>query len=47
MRFSVFVFDSEVILLPGGLAELSLRLWLIVMGVNVPKWEEKARRLAS
>jgi len=29
------------ILLPPGIAELSLCLWLIVMGVNVPKWEEK------
>jgi hypothetical protein len=38
---------SPGILLPGGLAELTLCLWLIVMGVNVPKWEEKANRLAS
>lgn len=30
----------------GFLAELSLCLWLIVMGVNVPRWQEKtnARR---
>jgi hypothetical protein len=26
----------------GFVAELSLCLWLIVMGVNVQKWEEKA-----
>lgn len=35
------------ILIPPGIAELSLCLWLIVMGVNVPKWNEKANRLAS
>jgi hypothetical protein len=27
----------------GFVAELSLCLWLLVMGVNVQKWEEKAR----
>lgn len=27
----------------GGIAELALSLWLIAMGVNVRKWEEKAR----
>jgi hypothetical protein len=26
----------------GGIAELSLTLWLIVLGVNAPKWEERA-----
>ena len=26
----------------GGIAALSLTLWLIVMGVNALKWEEKA-----
>ncbi len=26
----------------GGIAELALSLWLVVMGVNVPKWEERA-----
>jgi hypothetical protein len=31
----------------GGVAELSLTLWLIVIGVNVPKWEEKANYLLS
>jgi hypothetical protein len=29
-----------LILLPPGIAELSLCLWLIVVGVNVPKWRE-------
>jgi hypothetical protein len=33
----------------GFVAELSLCLWLIVMGVNVPKWLEKtsARRVGD
>lgn len=35
------------ILVPAGLSELILCLWLIVMGVNVPKWREKTSRLAS
>jgi hypothetical protein len=30
------------ILIPSFIGELSLCLWLIVMGVDVPKWEEKA-----
>ncbi len=29
-----------------GVGEIVLTLWLLVMGVNVPKWEEKANRLA-
>ena len=29
------------ILIPSFIGELSLCLWLLVMGVNVPKWEEK------
>ena len=29
-------------LAPGILGEGSLTLWLIVIGVNVPKWEKKA-----
>jgi hypothetical protein len=29
-----------------GIGEISLTLWLLVMGVNVTKWEEKARALA-
>jgi hypothetical protein len=30
-----------------GLGELALMLWLLVMGVDVAKWEAKANRLAS
>ena len=30
------------ILVPPGLAELLFCLWLLVFGVNVPRWEEKA-----
>ena len=30
------------IMLPAGVAEISLTLWLIIVGVNVPKWQEKA-----
>jgi hypothetical protein len=30
------------ILLPSGIAELSLSLWLVVMSVNLSKWQEKA-----
>jgi hypothetical protein len=29
------------LLLPGFLAELGLCLWLIVKGVNLPKWEQR------
>jgi uncharacterized protein DUF4386 len=32
------------ILLPPAVAEISLCLWLIVMGVDVPKWQERASR---
>ncbi len=32
---------SPGILVPAGVPELILCLWLIVKGVNVPKWEEK------
>lgn len=35
------------ILLPGFIAETLLCLWLLVKGVNVPKWQEKARMVAS
>ena len=35
------------ILLPSGVAELSLSLWLIVRGVNLSKWEETASGTAS
>jgi len=31
------------IVLPAGLAELTFSLWLIVMGVNVSKWEPQAK----
>ncbi|MDE2195943.1 MAG: DUF4386 domain-containing protein [Gammaproteobacteria bacterium] len=30
-------------LLPAGLSELTFCLWLLVMGVNAGKWQEKAR----
>lgn len=30
------------ILMPGGAGELSLSLWLLLMGVNIPKWEKQA-----
>ena len=30
------------VLIPAFIAEVSLCLWLIVMGVNVPKWEKQA-----
>lgn len=32
------------ILLPGFFAELGLTLWLLIMGVNLPKWREQAAR---
>jgi hypothetical protein len=45
--FAIFLLPALVARLPdigmlGGIAELALSLWLMVMGVNVPKWEEKA-----
>jgi uncharacterized protein DUF4386 len=43
-KYAAMIFP---ILIPGGVSELALSLWLIVKGVNVPKWEEKAGRLAS
>lgn len=36
-----------VILLPPFVAELSLGLWLLIKGVNLPVWEQKARRPLS
>jgi hypothetical protein len=36
-------FLSPYILLLGFLAELSLCLWLLVVGVNVQQWKEQAR----
>ena len=46
--FAIFLLPALVARLPdigmiGGLAELALSLWLTAVGVNVPKWEEKAR----
>lgn len=35
-------YASSFLLLPTVLAVLSLTLWLLVRGVDVPKWEEKA-----
>ena len=32
---------------PSGLAELSLCLWLLVMGVNVSRWEKQASQAAE
>ena len=34
---------SPYILAPGILGEGSLAVWLLVSGVNVPRWQEKAR----
>jgi len=39
--FAAMLFPA--ILLPAFLAELSFCLWLLVKGVNVPKWEETRR----
>ena len=40
-------FLSPVAFGVDGVGEISLALWLLVMGVNVTKWEEKANRMAS
>ena len=45
--FAIFLLPTLVTRLPdigmlGGIAELALSLWLLVRGVNLPKWEEKA-----
>jgi hypothetical protein len=45
--FAIFLVPTLVARLPdigmlGGIAELALCLWLMAMGVDVPKWEEKA-----
>lgn len=32
---------------PSGLAELSLCLWFLIMGVNVARWEEQASQTAD
>jgi hypothetical protein len=36
------IYLSRYIEVPGFLAELSLCLWLLVMGVNVQRWKEHA-----
>lgn len=46
--FMMFLLPTLAARLPdigmlGGIAELSLCLWLIVKGVNVPTWKEKSR----
>ena len=33
-------------MMPGGIGELSLSLWLIVMGVNVQRWKQQASSTA-
>jgi hypothetical protein len=33
--------------LPSGVAELSLCLWLLVMGVNVQRWQEQASKASE
>lgn len=45
--FAIFLLPTLAARLPdvtvlGGIGELSLCLWLLVMGVNAPKWQEKA-----
>ena len=45
--FATFLLPTLVARLPdvgmlGGIAELAVSLWLLAVGVNVPKWEEKA-----
>ena len=45
--FATFLLPSIAARLPdfgmlGGIAELALTLWLLVMGVNAAKWKEKA-----
>jgi hypothetical protein len=32
---------------PSGVAELSLTLWLLIVGVNVPRWQEQASKERS
>jgi hypothetical protein len=33
------------IMLPAGIAEIALTLWLIIRGVNVLRWKEQASTL--
>jgi Domain of unknown function (DUF4386) len=44
-KFADILFPS--ILLPSFIAEISFCLWLIVKGVNVPKWEKRVNNLAA
>ena len=41
-----FAAAALAVLMVSGLAEVALCLWLLVMGVNVPRWQEQ-RRLAG
>jgi hypothetical protein len=34
-------------MLPAGIAEISLTLWLIIVGVNVQRWKEQASAAGS
>lgn len=34
-------------MMPGGIGELSLTLWLLIRGVNVPRWKEQANASAD
>ena len=38
-RFASMIFPA--IIVPAFIAEFSLCLWLMVKGVNVPKWNER------
>jgi hypothetical protein len=35
-------YASPILLMPAGLAGLALTLWLLIKGVDVPKWRERA-----
>ncbi len=41
------IYLSRYIEVPGFLAELSLCLWLLVMGVNVQRWKEQASKASE
>ena len=34
-------YESDLLLLPTSIALLSLALWLLIKGINLPKWKEK------
>ena len=38
---------TPYVMLPGGIGELSLTLWLVVKGVNVQRWNERAGMAAT